>query len=535
MLIFVISSLVICPSYSFTVASSVMKVQVYEKNDLTNTYQEYAYGSAIYMGNNRILTNAHVILNDKNQVVDAIELCGVVDPTKRPQCFGQAKVVWYDNALDLALLESQEPMSGNVVRLASANPKVDDVVIIKGFPSNGLDTITTTRWFVGGNYQDYLKLDADLDGGNSGWGWFNAQYELIGVPTFVVEWSENLWYIIPVEKVKNFLNKKGVITMGKKGYDKSFTDYILSKNTVLKSGIVKTNFLNIKKVVWFDIIDYKIWHNQTYNVVYQSTKSDAVIHVNVSNMTDDNWYPLFADAIIKELRAASEDIIINQSSASVAWLNWKLVQYSNDEMAVEWSSYYVLLPQHKIMQISIFWSKKESSSIIAKKLLNRISLKKSTSVPSYLGRYGFVDFQTDFWNISQDEAGVVFDPASISLSKSEYSFRKVWTILEYNKMITWLEKLAKISWNEKMFAVKNKQWHVMQAIYSPSEDDTDTYKLIFMFLAKKDGTYYLNGLSFEYYKDDVLEKKIIDYIDNLKIYDMEVTHTTGVDIGELIR
>jgi len=69
MMIMLLGCFSISFTYAFELKSSVMKVQVYEKNDYTHKYTNTAYGSALYVGKNRVLTNAHVILDEKNKVV----------------------------------------------------------------------------------------------------------------------------------------------------------------------------------------------------------------------------------------------------------------------------------------------------------------------------------------------------------------------------------------------------------------------------------------------------------------------------------
>lgn len=512
-----------------------MKVQVYTKNDFTKKYTNTAYGSALYVGKNRVLTNAHVILDEKNKVVAWIELCGIVDPTKRPSCFSSAKVLWYDEDIDLALLESQVPIVWNAVKLAAKNPQIDDMVIIKWFPNNGLDTITTTRWFVWGNYQEYLKLDADLDGGNSGWWWFNKEYELIGIPTFYVEWGENLGYIIPIEKIKEFLNRKWVITQVKNSFfDAQFSDYLSSTNKVLNSGVIKTPVVSIKRIVWFDIIDYRKWANDTYSITYQSSKSDATISIDITNMADSSRWSVFASSIKRQLRSLSEQIGVEDFTAAFWWVARKGISFSDEEAGVEWRTYYAVASGNVMLQINIIWSKKETSSVIAKKFMSKISFKPTWVKQNYLWRYGFLDFSSQYGNVSQGVDWVFFDPASEYLVESEYSFRELSSSSEYMKIISWLEKLAKTT-DEKIVAVKNTKWSVFHIIYAKSEDNTEASRMIVMFLAKDKEKLYINGLNIQFYEQEDIKKRIIHYVDNLIIYDSEKTHVGMSTVAEALK
>ncbi len=510
-------------------------MQVYTKNDFTKKYTNTAYGSALYVGKNRVLTNAHVILDEKNKVVPGIELCGIVDPTKRPSCFSAAKVLRYDEDIDLALLESQESVQWNPVKLAAKNPQIDDVVIIKWFPNNGLDTITTTRWFVWGNYQEYLKLDADLDGGNSGWWWFNKEYELIGIPTFYVEWGENLGYIIPIEKIKEFLDKKWVITQVKNSsFDAVFSDYLSSTNKILNSGIIKNPIVSIKKIIWFDIVDYKKWANDSYSITYQSSKSDATISIDIINMTDGSRWSVFAPAIKRQLRSLSEQVEAEDFTALFWWVARKGISFSDEESGIEWKTYYAVASGNKMLQINIVWSKKENSATIVKKLMSKISFKPAIVKPNFLWRYGFLDFTSQYGNISQGVDWVFFDPASDYLVESEYSFRELSSTSEYTKMISSLEKLAKTT-DEKIVAVKNAKGSIFHIIYAKSEDDTEPSRMVVMFLTKDKGKFYINGLNIQFYENEDLKKRISNYLDNLIIYDSEKTHEGVSGVAEVLK
>jgi V8-like Glu-specific endopeptidase len=91
---------------------SVYKIKVYESESIGNNYYFAQWGSAVLIDSNRIITNAHVVLNGSNGVpTGKYEICRSNGDKKDPDCFTTAKLISYDTVSDLALLELSKPVT----------------------------------------------------------------------------------------------------------------------------------------------------------------------------------------------------------------------------------------------------------------------------------------------------------------------------------------------------------------------------------------------------------------------------------------
>jgi V8-like Glu-specific endopeptidase len=71
------------------------------------------WGSAVLLDSNRIITNAHVVLNEQsNTPTGKYEICRSSPDKKDPECFTTGKLISYDTVADLAVLELAKPVTG---------------------------------------------------------------------------------------------------------------------------------------------------------------------------------------------------------------------------------------------------------------------------------------------------------------------------------------------------------------------------------------------------------------------------------------
>lgn len=152
------------PSYR-----SVIKVRSYTYDPFTATYSTYAEGSAVIVGQKKVITNAHVILDPNDAPTGFYELCLTNDFISLPRCFVTAKLISFDTVADIALLEPDVPLSSSLVTSFSEE-KIDlaSSVNIYGYPAIGGKTITSTSGKIAGFENGMYKLDATIDHGNSG-------------------------------------------------------------------------------------------------------------------------------------------------------------------------------------------------------------------------------------------------------------------------------------------------------------------------------------------------------------------------------
>lgn len=148
-----------------------------------------------------ILTNAHVVLDDKNYDVDMLVVSMTYDTDQPPEPTYLAEVVVADPDLDLAVIRVICDPDGRPVDYTSLNlPTVpmgdsDELelgtpISILGYPGIGGRTITLTRGEVAGfdtqpgvTGRAYIKTSATMAGGNSGGMAITGDGLLIGVPT----------------------------------------------------------------------------------------------------------------------------------------------------------------------------------------------------------------------------------------------------------------------------------------------------------------------------------------------------------------
>ncbi len=164
-------------------------------------YEGWTGSGSIISPDGLILTNAHVVLPDKNFPVDAlvVALTQRDDQPPTPQYY--AEVLQADEALDIAVLRVTADLDGNPLDGASLSlPSVPlgdsdtlqlgEPLLILGYPGIGGETITLTRGEVSGftaeadrGERAFIKTSATIAGGNSGGTAVNTGGQLIGVPT----------------------------------------------------------------------------------------------------------------------------------------------------------------------------------------------------------------------------------------------------------------------------------------------------------------------------------------------------------------
>ncbi|MHC1785054.1 MAG: serine protease [Anaerolineaceae bacterium] len=188
--------------------SSNEKLPFHSVVQITAQYEEggeifdgWTGSGSIISSDGLILTNAHVVLPDRDYPVDylVISLTGNQDEIPTPSYY--AVVVQADVSLDVAVIQITTDLDGNDIDRATlelpAVPIGDsdalslgDKLSILGYPGIGGETITLTSGEVSGftgeaayGNRAFIKTNATIAGGNSGGLAVNAQGELVGIPT----------------------------------------------------------------------------------------------------------------------------------------------------------------------------------------------------------------------------------------------------------------------------------------------------------------------------------------------------------------
>lgn len=259
------------------IQKKVFKLKSYYYSEDYNTFMDYWYWSAILIWENKILTNAHVILDEDDEILWKYSLCKTYDFKKEPLCFSKLKLLSYDTWLDLALLEILDDTTWLWIPFEVKQKELNiwDTVTAYWFPSNGWNTITFTQWKISWFDAPFYKIDANLDAGSSGWALFDENNNFIGVTSAVSSWYTTLWEVISTSDIKLFLDNieenkeikdyyKFSKEKEKKEYE-NFNNYIDSIHKKLTYDYVDTWFIKIKNLKKYgfrisdiSVFDYKL-------------------------------------------------------------------------------------------------------------------------------------------------------------------------------------------------------------------------------------------------------------------------------------
>ncbi len=232
--------------------SSVVKIKTYARDSIGGNYLFTHYGSAVLIEKNKILTNAHVILDLAGKdPTGYYEVCYSTPLKKDPTCWSDARLLSYDTVTDLALLEITHPMViAKKIEYSKKEMSIGSSVIVYGYPSIGGDTITRTEGKIGGSDDRSYKFDGTIDHGNSGGGAFDTDGKLVGIPYAVSSDNGVIGYIIPMKTVREFLAKKSanreVFTADTLP---DFQKYIANNQLIYKNpNLIKTKKIELRNL-----------------------------------------------------------------------------------------------------------------------------------------------------------------------------------------------------------------------------------------------------------------------------------------------
>lgn len=262
-------------------ATQVLKVIAYKKDSMFGNYVAQQLWSAVMITNNKLITNAHVVLGDDDELLEHYEVCKTQDNNTKPLCFRTATVDYYDSDRDLALLSIQ-PWAGALpkpVTLATSIAKNGDSIDVRGYPGIGGNTITFTKWVISGIEKDKYKSDVKIDHGNSGGGAFNKKWELVGIPNSAQEDTDTLAYIIPASTVKEFLEKEwDIIENENMAIDTAFITYMSDVQKQKNSTSIQTPFFTLPSIGDFSLDTYSL---DSKRGLYNATLSSQDNNINI--------------------------------------------------------------------------------------------------------------------------------------------------------------------------------------------------------------------------------------------------------------
>lgn len=280
---------------------SVLKIYSYEYDDDQKTFTKLLQWSAVYIGNNRILTNAHVILDKDGEIpVWRYEICRSIDYERDPICFTSARLIAYDKENDLALLSA--PI-GEVIPPVILSEKTRlplwSPIIVYGYPQIGGETITRTAGRIAGYNRPFYKIDGIIDHGNSGGGAFDENGTLIGMPSEILSDNAVIGYMIAPENIRLFLSGSTLTYVSyKERPDEAFLTYIKNKSKERQNPyLIRDGLLSTLPLKWFHMRYEASYLGEkdgvmSYSFTHESTKTTLVL-VCMKVVGDTKEYPFW--------------------------------------------------------------------------------------------------------------------------------------------------------------------------------------------------------------------------------------------------
>lgn len=178
-------------------------------NSVVVIYSVNSVGSGFAIGENCIITNAHVIENSRNITV----------ANYKGERFSAA-VFAIDEVMDIAVLSVEGATFPPFSSSDYALQKIGDDVYTIGAPNSM--TYSLTKGVLSakdrniGRYK-YIQFDAAINSGNSGGPLLNDNGDVIGVNTLKISDAEGIGLAIPMTVVNEFLKNNG-IEVNEQGY-----------------------------------------------------------------------------------------------------------------------------------------------------------------------------------------------------------------------------------------------------------------------------------------------------------------------------
>lgn len=205
------------PVQDYSTISPTVRILSYKLARNGDIYEALTASGTIISPDGFILTNSHVVLDERDDPYDVFGICLSFDENEEPVCEYSAFLMDYDENLDLALLVmSGLDNRGNMLPLLpyydysyQGEVTVGQTINIYGYSDIGGKTLTQTQGQVSG-FEDqsgvrYIKTDTDISGGNSGGTALNEDGNFVGVPTYLLSSWENLGYVLDIKEAQEFI------------------------------------------------------------------------------------------------------------------------------------------------------------------------------------------------------------------------------------------------------------------------------------------------------------------------------------------
>jgi len=194
-----------------------VKLDAYKLARNGDLYLALSGSATIISPEGHLLTNSHVVLDERDDPYDVFAVCLSFNENEEPRCDYSASLLGYDQNLDAALLKLAKINGrGGVLPLLpyldagyQGEVAIGQPLTILGYSDIGGKTLTSTKGQVSGweeyNGLNYIKTDTDISGGNSGGTALDENGNFIGVPTYLISSYENLGYVLNIQDAQQFI------------------------------------------------------------------------------------------------------------------------------------------------------------------------------------------------------------------------------------------------------------------------------------------------------------------------------------------
>ena len=434
----------------------VFKIYNYYYDEWNKIYFIQSYGSAVYLWNNKIVTNNHVVKDQKWGYTWFYEICETRNFTKKPVCFTSAKLLYIDKTKDLAFLKLDiKPNSDKKIEFSNKEISIWDKIETYWYPSNWGETITFTSGKISGFESEKYKIDASVDSWSSGWWAFDEDWNLVWITTSVVSWYTTLWYIVPTKDIKSFLLKKWNITTLKTFNTVNFKEFLKKYQKRINSDEISTEYIEVKNIskYGFSIFDDIFDKKDEINKYYLSSKT-GLTYIYISTNVSNTKKSKFTEEDYKEL---SKILNLKKITEQFIYNNWKKFYYWL-ELNKETKYIKITFSRNSISYV-IEWNLNEKNEIknALELLFNNSKIKNN--IMNYSDNL-FIDWVTINNNSGFELNKYLWD----DLKPKILGLKKVWQntflqlIINNNKLIKLVEKpsLNKVlENNKKMYSWKN--------------------------------------------------------------------------------
>lgn len=258
-------------SFSFAAVSPVVQVVSY-KEPLGLYFSLLGWGSGSIIDSQwHIITNNHVVDDGAGGISDDFAVCITFDPALPPRCHYTASVIDRDEEADIAILKlDSTDIFGKNINASSLEtlnmnmqyvPQARDIVLARGYPWIGSNTITETQWIIAWtaqyNGKTYLKSDTLIWGGNSG-GPLIKDGSIIGINTFLIGGGMDpaLSYSLLIGESKEFIQKTLLKSNSLQDTHPKFPDFLRSIDSFSKNNTIIDTLITIKLPQKYTINSY---------------------------------------------------------------------------------------------------------------------------------------------------------------------------------------------------------------------------------------------------------------------------------------